>query len=111
MRSKPTTGAPSLIGEIGVVRQPLNPTGMVHMQGELWTATADGLTETDPPVPVGANVEVTAIHGLRLVVRATELAPEVPPASLARTRSDGVIPVVGGVRDTRLGESPASERP
>jgi membrane-bound serine protease (ClpP class) len=110
MRSKPVTGTPSLVGEIGVVRQPLNPTGMVHMQGELWTATADGLTESDPPIPVGTNVEVTAIHGLRLLVRATELAPEIPPATLARTRADGVIPVVGGVRDTRLGESPASER-
>ncbi len=111
MRQKPATGAPSMIGEVGVVRQPLNPTGMVHLQGELWTATADGLAAGEPPVPVGTNVEVTAIHGLRLVVRPTETTPEIPPATIARTRPDGVIPVVGGVRDVRMSEAQSPEQP
>ncbi|HYI25664.1 MAG TPA: nodulation protein NfeD [Thermomicrobiales bacterium] len=111
MRSKPSTGAPSLVGEIGVVRRPLDPTGMVHLQGELWTATAEGMQPGDPSIPVGANVEVTAIHGLRLVVQPSISAPDVPPATVARSRGEGVIPVVGGVRDARLSEMHGHDTP
>lgn len=107
MRKTPTTGKPALIGDIGEVRQPLDPNGMVFMQGELWTAS----TEDDATIPVGAHVEVIEVHGLRLVVRQTETAPEPPAASIARSRADGVIPVAGGVQATRLEETKGIDRP
>lgn len=67
----PATGKPALLGEIGTVRAPLQPTGMVFADGELWTATLDGAA-TDP-LPVGTRVVVTGVDRLHLVVRpATE---------------------------------------
>jgi membrane-bound serine protease (ClpP class) len=106
MRKTPATGKPALIGDIGEVRQALDPNGMVFMQGELWTASVEGGT-----IPVGAHVEVVEVRGLRLVVRQAETAPEPSPASIARTRADGVIPVVGGVQATRLEETGGIDRP
>ncbi len=63
----PATGKETLAGQIGEVRSPLAPSGMVRVQGELWRAT---LEEGSPPeLPVGAQVVVTRVDGLRLVVR------------------------------------------
>src|SRR5690606_10175335 len=63
MRSKPVTGENSLIGELAEVRKPLDPTGLVFMQGEHWTATREG---DGPAVPIGAVVRVRSVQGLRL---------------------------------------------
>lgn len=57
-------GMESLIGEIASVREALNPSGTVHVRGELWTAEADGET-----VMPGAQVEVVGVRGLRLRVK------------------------------------------
>jgi membrane-bound serine protease (ClpP class) len=96
MRSKPVTGESSMIGDLAEVRRPLDPTGMVFMHGEHWTATRDG---DGPAIPVGATVRVTAIHGLRLIV---EPAPDVEwvgdPLAPPTPSADDVLPVVGGVR-------------
>ena len=67
-RTRPQTGQEELIGQQGVVRQPLDPEGCVLVHGELWQARTDG-----PPLPVGAPVEVTGIDdGLVLDVRSAE---------------------------------------
>ncbi|MDQ3657311.1 MAG: nodulation protein NfeD [Chloroflexota bacterium] len=108
LRKKPASGRSSLIGDIGVVRQALDPSGLVFLQGELWTATVD--IEPDVSIPVGAHVEVTEIHGLRLVVKAT--AAQVTGSSTSNVpRGQGVIPVVGGVQQARLEETNVLDRP
>jgi membrane-bound serine protease (ClpP class) len=67
-RARPQTGQEELVGQLGVVRQPLDPEGYVLVHGELWRART-----SDPPVPAGEPVEVTAIDdGLVLEVRRAE---------------------------------------
>ncbi|MCC7368919.1 MAG: nodulation protein NfeD [Chloroflexi bacterium] len=78
---KPAAGAEALIGQVGRVRSPLTPAGMVFVDGALWEATAEGGGD---PIPAGARVEVLALDGLLLRVRpvretATE-APVSPPS-------------------------------
>lgn len=108
LRKKPASGRTSLIGDVGVVREALDPTGLVFLQGELWTATVDG----DPtvPIPVGANVEVTEVHGLRLVVKPSA-TPAPDPARSSVPRGQGVIPVVGGVQQAHLEGTNVLDRP
>jgi membrane-bound serine protease (ClpP class) len=67
-RLRPVTGTDALVGMQGKVRMTLDPTGTVHVAGELWTATAD-----DGPIEQGETIEVTAVEGVRLRVnRATQ---------------------------------------
>ncbi len=66
-RRQPAIGLDSLVGAAGDVRQPLDPEGMVYVNGELWRAEAES-----GPVPAGARVVVTAQTGFRLRVRAIE---------------------------------------
>jgi membrane-bound serine protease (ClpP class) len=67
-RTRPQTGQEELVGQEGVVRQPLDPEGYVLVHGELWQARTD-----EPPLPVGEPVEVTGIEdGLVLEVRRSE---------------------------------------
>ena len=72
-----------------MVRQPLEPTGMIFLQGELWTATAVGRTPGEPPVPVGAQVEVdrgawpAALCGEPTDAGDRELPPRQSPAAKA----------------------------
>jgi membrane-bound serine protease (ClpP class) len=63
-RAPIVTGSSELIGQMGVVRQPLDPVGFVFVHGELWRAqTADG------PLEPGQTVRVEAIDdGLTLTV-------------------------------------------
>ena len=56
-------GREGMVGEVGVVRERLAPTGSVVVRGEYWKA------ESDEAVDVGERVEVTAVHGLTLRVR------------------------------------------
>jgi membrane-bound serine protease (ClpP class) len=60
-------GEESMVGTTGTVRVPLNPTGMVFVQGALWQATS-----TSAPLPAGTKVRVVAVDGLRLRVEALE---------------------------------------
>jgi membrane-bound serine protease (ClpP class) len=58
------TGESELIGQIGVVRQALDPEGFVFVHGELWRARTDG-----EPVPPGESVRVEGLdEGLTLRV-------------------------------------------
>lgn len=61
-KNKVVTGAEGMLGEVGVATTPLEPDGRVFVRGEYWNATATA------PVPAGAAVRVTAIHGLVLTV-------------------------------------------
>jgi membrane-bound serine protease (ClpP class) len=66
----PYTGKQALIGEVGEVRQSLNPSGMVYVYGELWSATTD---DGVGYLPVGTSVTVSGVQGMTLRVRpATE---------------------------------------
>lgn len=89
-RSTPKTGKKGLIGEIGEVRTALSPDGMVYVEGELWSATAEGLREGEA-IPAGTHVEVVAVDGLRLRVRQTNAAlhHEVAQAS----RRENLVPI------------------
>ena len=67
-RSAPTTGKKAMIGEIATVRQELKPSGMVFFDGELWGAT---LEHEQDSAPVGANVRIVGVTGIRLTVALT----------------------------------------
>jgi membrane-bound serine protease (ClpP class) len=71
-RRRPVTGQEELIGQVGVVRRALNPTGLVFIHGELWQARTEG-----EPLDVGTVVQVDRIEdGLVLEVsRAEAVAP------------------------------------
>ncbi|MCF8080442.1 MAG: nodulation protein NfeD [Desulfobacterales bacterium] len=60
--SKTHTGLDGLIGEIGQVRQDIDPEGKVFVHGELWKATAD------EAIVRGTRVKVVEVHGLVLKV-------------------------------------------
>ncbi|OPL10580.1 MAG: hypothetical protein AVO38_05050 [delta proteobacterium ML8_D] len=61
--SRPQSGAEGLIGEKGIVRKTVGMrSGKVFLHGELWTAVSD---ET---IPVGTEVKVIGIDGLKLRV-------------------------------------------
>ncbi len=60
---RPMLGAPGMIGETGIAREPLAPTGQVLLHGELWTAVAEGGS-----VDAGAPVRVVGVQGLTLRV-------------------------------------------
>lgn len=60
---RPVTGAEGLVGEVGVAKDRLAPSGTVLVHGEYWTA------ESDRPIDAGERVEVCGVHGLRLRVR------------------------------------------
>jgi membrane-bound serine protease (ClpP class) len=58
-------GEESMIGMLGTVREPLNPSGMVFVNGALWQATS-----TSGPLDAGTQVRIVGVDGLRLRVEA-----------------------------------------
>jgi len=90
LRGKPKTGKKTLIGEVAIVRRALSPDGMVFIDGELWSATAEGLEE-GASIPAGSFVEITSTSGLRLLVKATS---RIPSDTVADTpRRESIVPV------------------
>ena len=87
---KPVTGKEALIGVVGVVRQPLQPDGMIFATGELWQASL--AAAGDGPLAPGTAVVITGIDELRLIVR---------PATAAEAASGGVA-----VIDDQLAAAP-----
>ena len=69
------TGWEEMVGAAAVVREPLDPVGMVYVEGALWRAKlqdgADGRA-----LDRGARVRVEAVDGLTLKVRPVEAEPE-----------------------------------
>jgi membrane-bound serine protease (ClpP class) len=67
-RAPVVTGTSELYGQVGVVREALDPDGLVFVRGELWRARTEG----DPLLP-GAAVQVKGIgEGLMLDVEQAE---------------------------------------
>lgn len=62
-RRRPATGKEGLVGKVALARSVLDPTGMVYVEGELWTASSEaGIIEA------GEEVVVTKVEGLKLRV-------------------------------------------
>ncbi|MCR4393730.1 MAG: nodulation protein NfeD [Dehalococcoidales bacterium] len=66
-RKQATTGKEELKGKTAVVRQPLDPEGIVFYEGELWTAISDA-----GRIEPGEEVMITGIKGLKLLVTKKE---------------------------------------
>ena len=62
-RSRPRSGLEGLIGEIGIVKEDIDPEGLVFVHGEYWKAVSD------KKIPSGEKVEVQDIDGLLLKVK------------------------------------------
>jgi membrane-bound serine protease (ClpP class) len=75
-RLQPVTGQDELSGQVGLVRQTLDPEGTVFVHGELWRARTNGET-----IPAGAPVRVAGLaDGLTLEVEPIEEPATVPTA-------------------------------
>ena len=80
-RTRPTTGREELVGDVGVVREPLDPAGYVFVHGELWRARSSG-----GPIEVGERVRVEEIRE-GLVLEVAPVAERDPaPASASRAK-------------------------
>src|SRR5216683_4964934 len=73
-------GEESMIGSTGIVREPLNPSGMVFTNGALWQATSN-----IGPMAVGTRVRVVAVDGLHLKVEAEQNKSDGSPTVLPPT--------------------------
>ncbi|MFC1534332.1 nodulation protein NfeD [Thermodesulfobacteriota bacterium] len=62
-RTKPKAGMEGMIGEVGVVRERVDPEGLIFVHGELWRALSDEKIEPDE------KAEVESIDGLVLKIR------------------------------------------
>jgi len=62
-RRRKATGAEGMIGEKAIAKTPLDPTGTVLAQGELWTAASEG-----GRVAPGEEVIITKVEALKLWV-------------------------------------------
>lgn len=65
-RARPAHDPQGLRGAWGEVRSALDPVGTVYLDGELWSARAEGA------VPAGARVRVIELDGLTLRVQAED---------------------------------------
>jgi membrane-bound ClpP family serine protease len=72
-RRRVRCGADELIGQVGVVRRPLDPLGHVMVGGELWQARRSWVAEDEPPPTEGEPVVVDRVQGLTLSVRRAEV--------------------------------------
>ena len=70
-------GRETLIGKVGTVRQALRPEGIVHLEGEEYTA----LSSLGDEIGEGASVRVVGVDGLKLQVEPID-EHERPPAPL-----------------------------
>ncbi len=71
-----------MLGAIGVVRETLDPTGLVFVHGELWRARA----EKDAPLPAGSRVRVQGVaDGLLLHVAKADETPAAAPVGAGTT--------------------------
>jgi membrane-bound serine protease (ClpP class) len=85
LKQKPTVGREALIGQIGRAKTPLNPQGMVWVDGALWEATVEGGW-----VLAGQRVEVVTVEGLHMRVRPVHDVVSVP-SDATPGRSDPAV--------------------
>lgn len=62
-------GGEGMIGETGLVKETLNPKGIVQIHGELWEAEAEG------SVTEGEKVQVNSVDGLKIKVSKVKNSP------------------------------------
>jgi len=62
-RRRKATGAEGMIGTTAIAKTPIDPTGTVLAEGELWTAASEG-----GRVAPGEEVTITKVEGLKLWV-------------------------------------------
>jgi membrane-bound serine protease (ClpP class) len=62
LRNRVTTGEEGMVGETGVARTRLEPSGKVFVHGEIWDAVAAS------PLDAGARVRVVRVKDLTLEV-------------------------------------------
>ncbi len=62
-RRRKATGAEGMIGKTAIAKTPIDPTGTVRAEGELWAASSEGGT-----IAPGEQVIITKVEGLRLWV-------------------------------------------
>src|SRR5439155_15349106 len=74
-RMKKTDRQTVLVGAIGTARSDLAPQGIIHVEGEDWSAVAEGGL-----ISAGQPAQVVRIEGLRLVVRPAPASEVVPSA-------------------------------
>lgn len=69
------TNVDSLIGKRGLVHVAITPykVGQVKVNGQIWTSKAE---LDDAEIPVGQEIEVLRVDGVKLIVRATETKEE-----------------------------------
>jgi membrane-bound serine protease (ClpP class) len=72
------TGYEELVGDLGEVREPLDPEGQVFIQGALWRAR---LADREGTIDLGNRVRVRSVDGLTLVV---EPVADQDPASVEK---------------------------
>jgi membrane-bound serine protease (ClpP class) len=65
-RERVETGSEGMIGEIGVARTAVSADGKVFVHGEIWNAMSRS------PIEAGAQVRVSAVDGLRVIVEPIE---------------------------------------
>lgn len=85
---KAVTGREGLVGQVGRVRNPLEPAGMIFVDGALWEAVSEAGS-----VPRGERVTVVAVDGLSLRVRPVTDSAERPGEE--RVLSSNQSPVQG----------------
>lgn len=61
----------SMVGERGVAREQLAPSGYVQVRGELWRAKKMG---NEPPIEAGQPVQIVEMQGLTLLVKPEDYA-------------------------------------
>ncbi len=64
LKRRPMMGSQNLVGQVGVARSRLAPTGDIFIQGELWKAVSEG-----SEIPEGERVKVVGIDNLTLRVK------------------------------------------
>lgn len=63
IHSRPKGGTDGLLGEIGIVKELIEPEGLIFVHGEYWRAISEERLEP------GEKVEVTNVEGLMLNVK------------------------------------------
>lgn len=71
-RARPNLDPSNVLGQVGDVRTALDPTGSIHVAGELWTARAQ------EPIQPGEKVRVVERDGLLLIVEPLEGTVDAP---------------------------------
>lgn len=64
-------GTQTMLGACGTVVTALDPVGVIQVQGEQWTAVAEG-----PPIKAGEQVRVVRLEGNKAVVQPARAGPE-----------------------------------